>query len=296
MVTTIPLTTSLMRTTSSLRPTITTINVMPSTSPRCKTTPAETIRVDGGGPMHCTTTLEVQDMDITAPERDICHGVYPDFQLPLPNRPRISDLFVGNTQLVSDTNSPVSILCIPNLKKMCGTSEHAIDRNTGQLCTIGDIDITPINVFGGIPDDDMNGQAPESTLVPPKTPQATSTPIMEVPRSVEEASVPSSKVSLPTPKMVTITQEMESWTSCSSLSEPSGPAPIFNLNRANVRAVSSISSLGEDEGIINNDEYEHAVCRIEKINLKISTLIKNWSEESKSAKTPEELVEMDMFY
>ena len=43
--------------------------------------------------MYNTTTLEVQDMDITAPERDIYHGVYPDFQLPLPNRPCISDSF-----------------------------------------------------------------------------------------------------------------------------------------------------------------------------------------------------------
>ena len=82
-------------------------------------------------------------MDITAPERDIYQGVYPDFQLPLPNRTCISDLFVGNTQLVSDTNSPVSILHIPNLKKMYGTSEYAIDRNTGQLYTIGDIDVSP---------------------------------------------------------------------------------------------------------------------------------------------------------
>ena len=134
---------------------------MPSTSPTSRTTPAETIQVDGGGLMHHTTTLEVQDMDITAPERDIYHGVYPDFQLPVPNRPHISDLFVGNTQLVSDTIFPMSILRIPNLKKMYGTSEYVIDRNTGQLYTIGDIDITPINMFGGIPDDDdMNGQAP----------------------------------------------------------------------------------------------------------------------------------------
>ena len=86
--------------------------------------------------MYNITTLEVQDMDITAPERDIYHGIYPDFQLPLPNRPCIGDLFVGNTRLVSDTNSPMSILRIPNLKKMYGTSEYAIDRNTGQLYTI----------------------------------------------------------------------------------------------------------------------------------------------------------------
>ena len=125
-------------------------------------------------------------MDITAPERDIYHGIYPDFQLPLPNRPCISDLFVGNTQLVSDTNSPMSVLHIPNLKKMYGTSEYTIDRNTGQLYTIGDIDVTPISVYGGKFDNEVNGQVPESTLVPPKMPQATSTPITEVPRSVKE--------------------------------------------------------------------------------------------------------------
>ena len=32
--------------------------------------------------MYDTTTLEIQDMDITACERDFYHGVYPDFQLP----------------------------------------------------------------------------------------------------------------------------------------------------------------------------------------------------------------------
>ena len=70
----------------------------------------------------------------------------------------------------------MSILCIPNLKKMYGTTEFAIDRNAGQLYTIGDIDVTPINLFGGIPDEDLDGQTTEFTLVPPKTSQAMSTP------------------------------------------------------------------------------------------------------------------------
>ena len=50
---------------------------------------------------------------------------------------------------------------------MYGTTELAIDRNIGQLYTIGDIDVTPINLFGGIPDEDLNGQTTGSTLVPP---------------------------------------------------------------------------------------------------------------------------------
>ena len=31
---------------------------------------------------------------------------------------------------------------------------------------------------------------------------------------------------------------------------------MFSLYRANEQAVSSVSSLGEDEGIINDDEHE----------------------------------------
>ena len=113
-------------------------------------------------------------MDITTPDCDIYHGVYPNFQLPLPNRPRISNLFAGNTCLVSNTNSPMSILHIPSLKKMYGTIEFAIDQTTGQLYMIGDIDVTPIKLFRGIPDEDLNGQATESTWLPPKIPQAMS--------------------------------------------------------------------------------------------------------------------------
>ena len=57
------------------------------------------------------------------PDCDIYNGVYPDFQLPLPNKPCIIDLFTGNTCLVSNTNLPMSILHIPSLKKMYGTIE-----------------------------------------------------------------------------------------------------------------------------------------------------------------------------
>ena len=61
----------------------------------------------------------------------------------------------------------------------------------------------------------------------------------------EETVIPRSRAPLPTPRMATIHQEVESWTSCSTLSEPLGPAPMFNLHRANVQAVSSVSSFWE---------------------------------------------------
>ena len=45
-------------------------------------------------------------------DRDVYYGIYPDFQLPLPDQPQISDLFADNTRLISNTNSPMSILHI----------------------------------------------------------------------------------------------------------------------------------------------------------------------------------------
>ena len=239
MGTTLPSATSPMRTTPSIRqpdspmskPDKTPSSAALFTTAAGRAPVAETICADGGGPMYNTTTLEVQDMDITAPEIFIMEYILIFSYHYLIG---ISDLFIGNTQLVSDTNSPMSILHIPNLKKMYGTSEYTIDINTGQLYTIADIDVTSINVYGGIPDDEVNRQVWESTLVPPKMPQATSTPITEAPRSVEETVIPRIRAPLPTPRMVTIHQEMESWTSSSTLSEPSGPVPMFNLQRANV--------------------------------------------------------------
>ena len=80
----------------------------------------------------------------------------------------------------------MSILRIPSLKKMYGTTDFAIDRSTGQLYEIGDVDVTPINLFGGIPDEDLHEQATESMRSLLKTPQAMSTPITDIPKSVPD--------------------------------------------------------------------------------------------------------------
>ena len=248
------------------------------------------------GQTHDITSLKVRYLDITTPDRDIYHGVYPDFQLPLPNRLRISDLFAGNKRLISNINPPMSILHIPSLNKMYGTIEFAIDQITGQLYMVGDIDVTSINLFGGIPDEDLNGKTKESTWLPPKTPQAMSTPITEVPGSTLPIQMTQDSVPLPTPRLPITDQEERTSTSSSTHSNPPTTSPFFNINTVNVGAASSVSSLEEGEGIINDDEYERAVCRIEKINKKTTTLVRNWNEESKSAKTPTELIEIDEFY
>ena len=256
----------------------------------------ENLGYEERGQTHDLMTLEVRDMDIMTTERDVYHGIYPDFQLPLPNRPRISDLFVGNTHLISNTNSPMSILHIPSLKKMYGTIEYDIARTTGQLYMVGDIDVTPINLFGGIPDGDLKEKTTESTWIPPKKPQAMSTPITEIPGSISSISMTQDSVPLPTPRLPITHQEERTSTSSSTHSDPPLIAPLFNINRANVEAASSVSSLDEGEGIANDDEYERAVRRIEKINKKITILVRNWNEESNSANMPMELIEIDEFY
>ena len=257
----------------------------------------ETHRMDERRQSHNVTSLEIRDMDITTPDCGIYCGIYPDFQLPLPDRPQISNLFAGNTCLVSNANSPMSILHILSLKKMYGTMDFAIDQSTGQLYKMGDLDVTPINLFGGIPDENLHEQATESMRSLLKTPQAMSTPIMEIPRSVPTEVKMKDSIPLPIPMISTTSQKERKHMSGTDITDdvPSA-APIFNLNRANVQVASSVSSLDEGEGIINDDEYEKAIRRLEKINKKITTLVKNWNEESKSAKNSNEVAEIEEFY
>ena len=166
------------------------------------------------------------------------------------------------------------------------TTDFAIDRSTGQLYKIEDVDVTPINLFGGITDEDLCEYATESTRSLLKMPSAMSTPITDVPRSISIEALMKDSIPLPSPMIPTTSQEEREPRSSSDVTDDVSPvAPIFNLNGANVQVASSVSSLNEGEGIVNDDEYEKAIQRLEKINKKITTLLKNWNEESKQAKT-----------
>ena len=57
----------------------------------------ETLRTDERRQSRNVTSLEIRDMDITTPDHDIYYGIYPDFQLLLPDQPQVSNLFAGNT-------------------------------------------------------------------------------------------------------------------------------------------------------------------------------------------------------
>ena len=191
----------------------------------------------------------------------------------------------------------MSILRIQSLKKMYGTTDFAIDRSTGQLNQIGNMDVTPISLFGGIPDEDLHEQATESMRSLLKTPQAMSTPITDVPKSVPDELIMKDSIPLPTPMIpMTSLEEREPRSGIDVTDDIPSVVPFFNLNRANVHVASSVSSLNEGEGIVNDDEYEKAIQRLEKINKKITTLVKNWNEERKLAKNSNEVTEIEEFY
>ena len=180
---------------------------------------------------------------------------------------------------------------------MYGTTEFAIDQSTGQLYKIGDVDVTPVNLFGGIPDEDLREYDTESTKSLLKKPQAISTPITDVPRNIPIEVIMKDSIPLPTPMIPPISQEERKPRSSTDVAEDVSPeAPIFNLNRANVQVASSVSSLEEGEGIVNEEEYEKAVQRLEKINKKITILMQNWNEESNQARSTSEITEIEEFY
>ena len=177
---------------------------------------------DGGGPMMGATTHQEESMDITTSGNDIYYGEYPDFVLPLPGQPHISDVFVGNSNLCSDIGSPMSILKISCLKKMYNTKDFAIDRNNGRLYTIIGTSVTPIDLYGALPEDSQNNMpilmtTPNQLMLP--TPQATSTPVTETYIGTPANSVPRKSILIPTPVRIPTPTSRVPSSSSSSLSD-----------------------------------------------------------------------------
>ena len=254
---------------------------------------------DGGGPMMGTTTHQEESMDITTSGNDIYFGEYPDFVLPLPGQPRISDVFVGNSNLHSDTGSPMSVLKISCLKKMYNTKDFAIDRNNGRLYTIIGTSVTPIDLYGMLPEDSRNNM-PIQTTTPGQLvlsiPQATSTPVTETNIGTSDNSIPRNSISIPTPARIPTLNSRMSSSSSSSLSDGTMEEPEYNKYRAQLEATTSVSSLDENEGVMTEQEYSSAIKRLEKITKKTTILMRNWNVEGKTAKSKEEKREIDIYY
>ena len=252
---------------------------------------------DGGGPMMGATTHQEESMDITTSGNDIHYGEYPNFVLPLPGQPRISDVFSGNSNLHSDAGSPMSILKISCLKKMYNTKDFAIDRNNGRLYTMIGTSVTPIDLYGVLPEDSQNNM-PILTTTPNQLilPQATSTPVTETNIGTPDNSLPRKSFPIPTPARIpTPTSRMPS-SSSSSLSDRIIEGPEYNKYRAQLEATTSVSSLDEKEGVMTEQEYSSAVKHLETIAKKTMILMRNWNAEGKIAKLKEERKEIDIYY
>ena len=266
---------------------ITTVTQSGSVSP----TQTPNVMPDGGGPMMEATTHQEKSMDITTSGNDIYYGEYSDFVLPLPGQPRISDVFMGNSNLRSDAGSPKRILEISCLKKMYKTKDFAIDRNNGRLYTIIGTSVTPIDLYGALPEDSQNNMpilktTPNQLMLP--IPQATSTPVTETNIGTPDNSIPRKSIPIPTPARIpTLTSRIPS-SSSSSLSDRIIEGPEYNKYRAQLEATTSVSSLDEKEGVMTEKEYSSAVKHLEKIAKKTTVLMRNWNAESKVAKSREE--------
>ena len=254
---------------------------------------------DGGGPMMGATTHQEESMDITTSGNNIYYGEYPNFVLSLPGQPRISDVFVGNSNLRSDAGSPMSILKISCLKKMYNTKDFAIDRNNGRLYAMIGTSVTPIDLYGVLPEDSQNNMpilttTPSQLMLP--IPQATSTPVTETNIGTSDNSIPRKSIPIPTPARIpTPTSKMPS-SSSSSLSDGTIEGPEYNNYRAQLEATTSVSSLDEKEGVITEQEYSSTIKCLEKITKKTMILMRNWNAEGKIAKSKEEKREIDIYY
>ena len=265
---------------------ITTVTQSESVSPTQK----PNVMPDGGGPMMGATAHQEESMDIITSGNNIYYGEYPDFVLPLPGQPRISDVFVGNPNLHSDAGSPMSILKISCLKKMYNTKDFAIDRNNGRLYTMIGTSVTLIDLYGVLPEYSQNNMpilttTPNQLTLPIS--QATSTPVTETNIGTPDNSIPRKSILVPTlARILTLTSRMPS-SSSSSLSDRIIEGPEYNKYRAQLEATTSVSSLDEKEGVMTEKEYSSTVKHLEKIAKKTMILMRNWNAESKIAKSKE---------
>ena len=239
---------------------------------------------DGGGPMMGATIRQDESTDITISGNDIYYGEYLNFVLPLPGQPHISDVFVGNSNLRSDAGSPMSILKISCLKKMYNTKDFVIGRNNGRLYTMIGTSVTPIDLYGVLPEDSQNNMpilmtTPNQLTLP--IPQATSTPVTETNIGTPDNGIPRMSIPIPTPTRIpTPTSRMPSSNS-SSLSDRIIEGPEYNKYRAQLEATTLVSSLDEKEGVMTEQEYSSTVKRLEKIAKKTTILMRNWNAEGK---------------
>ena len=169
---------------------------------------------------------------------------------------------------------------------MYNTKDFAIDRNNGRLYTIIGTSVTPIDLYGALPEDSQNNM-PKLMTTPNQltltTPQATSTPVTETNIGTPANSVPRKSILIPTPVRIPTPTSRVPSSSSSSLSDRIIEGPEHNKYRAQLEATTSVSGLDEKEGVMTEKEYSSTVKHLEKISNKTAVLMRNWNAESKIA-------------
>ena len=181
---------------------------------------------------------------------------------------------------------------------MYNTKDFAVDRNNGRLYTIIGTSVTPIDLYGMLPEDSRNNM-PIQTTTPGQLvlsiPQATSTPVTETNIGTSDNSILRNSILIRTPARIPTLNSRMSSSSSSSLSDGT-MGPEYNKYRAQLEATTSVSSLDEKEGVMTEQEYSNAIKRLEKITKKTTILMRNWNAEGKTAKSKEEKREIDIYY
>ena len=174
---------------------------------------------------------------------------------------------------------------------MYNTKDFAIDRNNGRLYTIIGTSVTPIDLYGALPEDSQNNMpilmtTPDQLTLP--IPQATSSPVTKTNIGTPDNSIPRKSIPIPTlTRIPTPTSGMSS-SSSSSLGDGIIEGPEYNKYRAQLEAATLVSSLDEKEEVMTEQEYSSTVKHLERIAKKITILMRNWNAEGKIAKSKEE--------
>ena len=110
------------------------------------------------------------------------YGIYPDLVLPVPVNPKISQVFYMNTNVLSSSDSPMTIVMIPSLLRTYRTSLFAIDCVSGRFNIINRDGVQPQDIFRWVGDDKEPGgdNLTSNTVSATPVPMATSTPYTEL--------------------------------------------------------------------------------------------------------------------
>ena len=90
-------------------------------------------------------------------DSDHFYGIYLDLVLPIPGNPKISQVFYMNTNVLSSSNSPMTIVMIPSLLRSYRTSLFAINHVSRRFNIIKRDGVRPLDLFGWVGDDMVPG-------------------------------------------------------------------------------------------------------------------------------------------